>query len=218
MGLSLTTAPDLEPLTLDEAKTHLRVDAGDTSQDALISALIQAARESVESFTRRALVTQTWTMTLDRFPVRSAMVPSTSGASVYATTSGQASGITGAVIRLPYPPLQSVTSITYVDANGATQTLATAEYVVQTDTLPGQIALAYGKYWPTTRSQENAVTITYVAGYGAPSSVPARLRAAMLLILADLYERREATITGTIVAENPAVQSLLWSARFVEVP
>lgn len=195
MGLSLTSAPASEPVTLTEAKAHLR-ETG-TGQDTLITSLITAARRWCEQYQQRAYITQTYTLKLDGFPC-------------------EPEGITGPVILLPKPPLVSVTSITYVDGDGASQTVSASDYVVQTDTTPGQIALAYDDTWPVTRAQENAVTVVYVAGYGAAAAVPETVKAAIKLVLADLYRVRETSIIGTIETPNPAAVRLLDMDRYLE--
>lgn len=186
-SLTNTVAPAAEPLTLAEAKAHLRVDS--TSEDALITTLITVARQSAETFTRRALITQTWALKFDAFPDE---------------------------ITVPLPPLQSVTSIGYVDSDGAAQTLATSGYQVNTDTQPGRIKPAYGARWPATRADTyGAVTVTFVAGYGAAgSAVPEPIRQAMLMQIGHMFERRETSIAGTIIAQVPmATEWLLWPYR-----
>lgn len=183
MGLARTVNPAEEPLTLAEGKAHLRV--LHSAEDSLIGTYLSAAVSAVEEHLRRALVTQTWRLTLDRFPCGSAP------------------------IRLPRPPLLSVSAVEYVDGDGAAQTLAADLYQVRTDPLPGEVRLAYGATWPATRDEAGAVRITYVAGYGAAAAVPAPIRAAILLLLGDLYTGRTANIVGTIVAANPTVAALL---------
>lgn len=168
MGKTLFTAPSVEPVTLAEAKLHCKVDAAD--DDSLITSLITAVRLQAEHLTGRALVTQTWDVTLDAFPADS--------------------------LELPFPPLQSVASITYLDADGASQTLAGTEYQVITNELVGRIVPAYGKTWPSTRAQPAAVTIRMVAGYGLAASVPASIKAWMLISIATLYAQREAIMQG----------------------
>ena len=102
---------------------------------------------------------------------------------------------------VPKPPLQSITSITYVDEDGATQTLATSVYSVDAPTGPtcarGRIYPKYEQEWPTTRCEPGAVTVTFVAGYGTTgASVPARLKMGMLYDIGTLYEIREDHIIG----------------------
>jgi len=193
MRLSLVTAPTTEPVTLDEAKAHLRVDG--TAEDALITALIQAAREHVESQTGRALITQTWDGTLDSFPARGAIV-------------------------LPKPPLVSVTSVKHIDAAGAEQTMNPSDYSVEKPAGPhaqeGRILLGYGKSWPSTRCQSNAVTIRFEAGYGAADKVPAALKAAMLLAIGDLYQNRERQALSSMqFYENKSAELLLFPFRIL---
>jgi uncharacterized phiE125 gp8 family phage protein len=178
----VTTGPLQEPLDLAQAKAHLRVDSED--ENALISGLITTARQMVETFTGRVLMRQERDVILPGFtdPMR-----------------------LGA-------PLASVTSITYVDADGATQTLAPTEYLVIAPTAQpepaGFVTLAYDKSWPTTREQVNAVTIRAALGYATPDAVPASLRAAVLLLIGDLYENREAQ-SDALLSENRTLQRLL---------
>lgn len=181
-----TSDPAVEPVTVAEAKNHLRVDISD--DDALIGALITAAREMIEERSRRALITQTWRRNLDAWPAIS--------------------------LNLPRPPLQSVTSITYTDGDGNTSTVDSSIYSVDTDSQPGRVALAYDQQWPTvaTLATLNPIKITYVAGYGdAASDVPQRWKQAILLTVGHWYENREATVTGGgIPKELPlAVESLI---------
>lgn len=169
MGLKLVTGPAVEPVTLAEAKAHLRVTG--TDEDALVSALIVAARSFAEECTGRAFVTQTWDYVLDAFPC--------------------------AAFELPKAPLQSVTSVSYVDTDGATQTLDSGLYKVDAITDPGRIAPAYGETWPSTRAEENAVTIRFVAGYGLAAAVPQPIKQALLLMTGQQFEHREATAEGS---------------------
>ena len=189
-GLTLITPPATEPLTLEDAKLHLREDG--TAQDALITSLIKAAREHVEGFLGRALVTQTWDLTLDGFP-----------------SSGE--------VLIPRPPLVSVTSVKYLDAAGVQQTMTASDYVVDVAQQPGRVFLAYGANWPTIQTRQNAVVIRFVAGYGAAASVPESIKAAVKLLVGHWYENREAAIVGTSAAAVPmAVESLLWMERTPE--
>lgn len=172
-----------------DASLGAAVPSANTTLNPEISALIMAARDYVENFTRRALLEQTWRLTLDAFPAEDE-------------------------IELPRPNLLSVESVTYIDTDGASQPLATTEYEADTATLPGRIRLKYEKSWPSTRAQANAVTITFKAGYGASAaSVPEAIRAAIKLLIGDWFHNRRAAITGTIRSDNPAVERLLWPYR-----
>lgn len=183
MRLSLVTGPENEPITLDEAKLQTRRDHVTHDDRYLEDICIPAARDRGEKETERQFITATWELTLDRFP-----------ACRY--------------IELPKPPLQSVTSVQYVDEDGATQTLSTSLYTVDSPQGPacarGRILLKYDEEWPSTRCQENAVTIRFVAGYGDdPVDVPARIKMAMLLDIGSLYEIREDYIIGQGYTVSP---------------
>lgn len=197
-GLTLVTPPAEEPFDLAAAKLHLRED--DTGQDSIVSALITAARSYCESFLNRALITQTWDLTLDCFPYT------------------YRPGVDSNAIMVPRAPLQSVTSITYLDTNGTSQTLASTEYIVDPKQEPGRIVPAHGKSWPSAQDRVNAVVVRFVAGYGAAAAVPEKIKAAMKLLIGHWYENREGVVTGTITTEIPmAVESLLWQERIVNV-
>jgi len=184
MGLTQTAAPEAEPLTAAEAKAHLRVVS--TDDDTYIGTLIEAARARVENFLARQLISATWALTLDEFAPE---------------------------IVLPFPPFQSLTSIAYVDANGDDQTLSSSVYTTYLLNDVTRVIEDYNQDWPTTRTQRDAVTVTWVAGYGdAGSDVPASIRHAMLLVIGDLYEHREARLEVK-VEDNRAVRDLLWPYR-----
>lgn len=168
MALIRITAPAVEPLTLAEAKLHCRVDGSD--EDALITALIVAAREQAEHETGRALVTQTWELVHDVFPE---------------------------AFVLRRAPIQSVTSLKYLDsATGAEQTLDPADYLLDKDSEPGYVVPAYGKAWPATWPVPNAVRVRYVCGYGLGAAVPVAIKQWMLLAIGTMYAQRETLIAG----------------------
>lgn len=164
----VTVEPTSEPLTLLEAKLHLRVDHSE--EDSLISLIIRTARETAEKHTNRSLITQTRVLKMDSFPrCREIMLPN------------------GAV--------SSVTSISYIDQNEVAQTLSTDEYYVDVDSDIARIRVK--NYWPATFCKPNVVTITYVAGYGSAVSVPSAIKSAMLLLIGHLYENREQVVIGS---------------------
>lgn len=181
MGLTLTSAPAAEPLTLAEAKLHCRVDG--TDDDTLITALIVAARRLAEQQTGRALMTQSWKQTFDAFPA--------------------------AAIALDLPPLVSVQSVKYYDGDGNLQTLATTAYTVHTSAQIGLIAPAYGTTWPATQARLEAVEVAFTAGYGAAAAVPQEVKQWMLLQVGHWYANRESVNVGNIVNEMPYVGVLL---------
>lgn len=178
----------VEPLTADEARAHIR--AADPSEDStVIVPLIKAARNYVENVLNRALITQTWKLYLTQWPTQ---------------------------IELRRCPVAGVTSITYVDSAGDTQTLSTDVYAADTASEPGLVTLKYNQSWPTIRGDHMGIVVTFTAGYGAAgSSVPENIRHAMRLLVGHWYMNREAVVTGTIATNiGMAVESLLWSARW----
>jgi len=193
MALKLITPPASEPITLAEAKPHLRVDI--TDDDTLITNLIIAARQYCEKFQNRAYITQTWELWLDVWPEKD-------------------------YITIPLPPLQSVVHVKYYGTDDTEYTMDTADYFVDTKSEPGRVALAYGKSWPTTTLRPaNGVAVQFTAGYGdAASAVPETVKQAMYLLIGHWYENREATLAGTVSREVEfAVHSLLWQERIVPV-
>lgn len=186
-GLTLVTPPAAEPVSLAEAKQHCRVDTAD--DDALIAALIVAARQYVEAVTWRQLITATYDLALDGFP-------------------------RGPVIELPRPPLQSVTSVTYTDAAGVSAVLAPSDYLVDTTAFVGRLVLGAGRSWPAfTPRPVNAVVVRFTAGYGGAAAVPQAITQAILLLVGHYYEHREAAVTtagtGDFSRMPFAVESLL---------
>jgi uncharacterized phiE125 gp8 family phage protein len=175
MGLTLITAPAQEPVTVEEAKAHLRETSNDS--DELIRSLIIAARQYVEKRTARQLVTATWELSLDELQNQ---------------------------VELPLPPLVSITSVKYTNADGVVTTVATTVYEITSGLEPGFLRLAYNQIWPTDYlSFSDVWKIRYVAGYGAASVVPEAIKAAIKLYVAHLYENREPYITGSIVSDVP---------------
>jgi uncharacterized phiE125 gp8 family phage protein len=186
MSLKLTTAPTTEPITLADAKLHCRVDG--TDEDTLITELIIAARQYVEGLTRRPLITQSWTYYADDFDYDIELKAN----------------------------LQSVTSINYIDTDGNSQLLDTANYSVDTFADVGVVYPAYGLSWPYARCVNNSVAIEFVAGYGAAADVPSPITQAMLLLIGHFYQNRESVMVAVSVAETPmAVDMLLNPYRVV---
>lgn len=179
-ALQLVTPPAAEPVTAEELRVHLRIDeTGEAAEIADLKEKIAAARLDFEKATRRQLVTATWKLIVDRFP-------------------------TGRdELFLPLPPLQSVTSVRYVDPSGAWATMDSDDYIVSAYRTPATIRPAYGLSWPAFRCQPDAVEVTFVCGYGLAAAVPANVKNAVKLLAGTLYTQREDHITGTIVASLP---------------
>lgn len=219
MRLQSLSPPAVEPVTLAEAKLHLRVDIAD--DDAMITSLIKAAREFCETELRQALITQQWRLLLDSFPSAGGYY-NRAIREIWPSLGGLPSGLgfypgmvpnsTG-VIDVPKPPVQSIDAVRYYDVQGTLQTVPPTTYNTSLGT-PGRIQPAYSKVWPIARPTIDAVQIDFTAGYGdTADTVPGVVKPAMLLMVGHWYEHREAVVVGTIAATLAlAVQSLLGTA------
>lgn len=192
MSLKQTIAPTVEPVTLQEAKDFARIDIGE--DDDLVASLIVTARDLAETYCKRALVTSTWALKLDGFPSSWIYNPySVSSLGIrYSWESAiiqrQYFDLKRNAIVLPIPPVQSISSIQYVDTSGATQTLSSANYILDSNSEPARITPAYGLSWPDTRVQVGAVTVTFVAGYGLAIAVPAAAKTFIKMKVRQLYD------------------------------
>lgn len=198
MPLYLVTAPIYEPVTLEEAKAHCRVDHADDNE--YISSLIRVAREKLDGrdgYLGRAVVAQTWDWKLDRFDRR---YPE--GDVRHCSYSP---GCIPWRLELPLPPLQSVTSVKYLDADAVEQTLSSALYVVTgaNGWQPAQIEPATSQSWPTVYCRPEAIRIRLVCGYvpkdplSSPVvstdytlNVPEAIKLAIKIMVAAWYENR----------------------------
>lgn len=208
MDLILLTPPTSEPITLTEAKLHLRMDGGE--DDTLITALIQAAREVAETSTDRALMAQTWRLYRDCFPeygspyVRFSNLCQTSGWSLERQNSYRSGQI-----ELHKTPLTSVSSVKYYDIDGVLQTWSASNYVADTNREPGRVYPAYNVVWPTTRPMPHAVIVEFIAGYANAAAVPQKIKQAMLMMIANWYENREVMVGGIVNKVPLAADALL---------
>jgi uncharacterized phiE125 gp8 family phage protein len=211
--LQTKTGPTSEPVALADVKLHLH--ETDTVQESVISGMIQTAREQAEAFTSRAFLAQTFAMYLDGFP-NNCNLDYRVGNRIYPNICVMFSE--GQEITLPRAPVTSVDSIKYLDTTGTLQTLDPSLYLVdpQTDDDPVRILPAYGKTWPATRPQPNAVIIQFEAGYADAAHVPATIKLAMSQAVGDWYNNRDAVVVDSRVAvqELPnAAKALLWDYR-----
>lgn len=169
--------PAVEPVTLADAKEHLRVTEGD--EDDYISALVIMAREMCEEYQRRSYITAGFEFWLRAFP--------------------------GREIILPRSPLLSVTEVSYFTSDDTETIVDAAVYTVDDATKPGRIVLAESATWPTaTLRSSKGVKIAFTAGYGPiASDVPERMIHAIKLIVGNFFEERQPILTGTIAQELP---------------
>lgn len=160
--VTLVTAPANRLITAADLRAHCRID--DSAEDESLEQLIDSATEAAESYTWRRFVTQTWDQSFDAF---------------------------ANPLILKYPPVASVTSVTYTDANGDSQT-ASSSTLYETGKLNGLdvVRLRYGQVWPATRGHEDVVTVRFICGE-AVDDVPEPLKQAVRLHAAHFYENRE---------------------------
>ena len=187
---TLTTPPTTEPISLADVRIHLRIDTHE--EDAYITELVEAARNYVERYLDRSLITQTWTATFDTFFDDN--------------------------LILRHGVVASVTSVTYLDNDGVQQTLSTDVYELARENGRQLIRLKFNQTWPAHRVHMDNITVVYVTGYGVASDVPTAIQHAMLMLIGHWYENREAVLVGSIQTEyDLAVESLLSTYRYIEV-
>lgn len=182
------TPPAETPVSWEEADAHLRLD-GDVAQQPFVEALIQAATDHLDGYAGilgRALVTQDWRLDL---------------------------GFFGYPIRLPLAPVQNVgLEIKYWDTANADATVPPADYALHSDALGPYVELVSGASWPSAYARRDAVRVTFTAGYGDATKVPAPIKQAILLMVGDMYQNREGKIAGGVQI-NPTVDRLLTPYR-----
>lgn len=201
MALKLIEAPEIEPVTINQAIKHLNEYAPETVEteepaadpevpeepaaeetepeyglQEHIADLIATARETCEEYQNRAYLTQTWELWLD------AWLP---------------------IIDIPRPPLQSIESVKWHDREGTEHTIDPADYFADTNSEPGRILMNPGKPWPAGLRPASGICITFTAGHAETARVPRRIRQAILLLVAEWYLNREASsLTGKGGAEK----------------
>lgn len=166
MPLILLAGPAEEPVTLADARAQLRLDG--TEENALVTALIAAARAALEAETRRALMTQSWRLVLDAWPQ-------------------------GAV-RLPLAPLQAVIAVAIAGADGTMSTLDPESYDVAPAGDAPRLMPKAGAAWPQPALRLGGIAIDFTAGYAGAEEVPPPLRQALLMLVAHWFEDREAGV------------------------
>ena len=190
-SLTRTSGPEVEPVSVADAKQHLRVDS--ETDDLYIAGLISAAREWCEVYTDRTLVHTQYAMTLDTFPWE---------------------------IELPHPPVavaagNTATTITYTQNGGTTATLATTDYRVDRTAEPGVIRTVYAGTWPSHLIDRNSITVTWWAGYGADGTkVPKVVKSAILMLVGFWYEKRLAADQAAGTEAPFGVRALLDSIKW----
>lgn len=167
------THPNSEPLSLPTVKEWLKVDFD--ADDALISALITGSRQSVEKYTQLILLSTVIEQAYDQFSIITQSNP-------YAE------------MTLAWSPVVSVESVQYYDSNGTLTTLDSSRYIVDDYSKPSNITPAYNHIWPEVQTRKNAVIVRYTCGYANSDDIPQAIKTAMLLTIADAYEKRQDSV------------------------
>jgi uncharacterized phiE125 gp8 family phage protein len=163
-GLKVITQPASEPVTLEEVKSQLRIELDDTSYDDILEPLITAAREWCEGYQNRAYLTQTLEIALDDWPCAN-------------------------LVELPRPPLQSVTSLIYADADGVDTTWAASNYSVDEYSFIPRLVKNRNVSWPSVcLAAANGVKIRYIAGAEEAADVPRRVKQAIILLVTAWFD------------------------------
>jgi uncharacterized phiE125 gp8 family phage protein len=195
MKTVVVTSATGEPITLEDVKSQLRLELGQTNEDEFLEGLITAARQHVENITGRKLMPQTWTVYYDAWP---------SGKDNYDT------------IEIPYPPLRSIpsTGLVYTDSTSGSTTLSSTAWAADTVSEPGRLVLDYNDDWPTvTLHNNNPIAIEFNCGYSTAATIPGTIKQAVKMLIGHYYENRESvtgTPSGMKIEETPwAVKTLL---------
>lgn len=182
------SAPATEPITLQEAKSHLRLtQAADDSE--LSTVWIPAARAYAEQRLGRSAITQTWKVTLDRFPMVDGESISPPSMPIFPAESFLiGSGYSSGVISVPLNPVQSVTSIKYYDLTNTQQTLSPTLYQLDKARSPARLLPTAFNFWPMTYPRLAAVEVVVITGDGSNLAVNPLVRSAILCQIRHLYD------------------------------
>jgi uncharacterized phiE125 gp8 family phage protein len=186
MGLTIRSSSP-SPVSIEAIKSHCRI-SGPWDDDVL-PGFIEAATGYLEQATNTTLRQTEYTLVLDGFP-------------------------SGREIKLPRPPAIEVEAVNYIEPDGGSMVLDTADYIVDAASRPGRIVLRSGLTWPQTSNDAAALTIDYSAGYG---TLPPILRQGILLLAAYFHEHREAATDRTITELPLAIRSIIEMHSFPEV-
>ena len=180
--LFLKTAPSTTPVSLAEAKTHLRVTGSD--DDTYITTLIDVATQTAEEFLNLKLMSQTWVLYLDEFPDYFDLLIGTLKTA-------------------------SIGGIKYYNDSNVLTTLADSNYFIDEFHRPARVYFADDFTITDTFDRPNAVAVEFTLGFSTASNVPAPIRQAILLMIGTYYEIRQNVVTGTIATHIPQTSEFL---------
>ena len=186
-GLIINTDTTVLPVTVNEIKQHLRIDADNFDQDAELSMMLKSAITTLEEYTGRSFITKTYEWHLDKIPYAQEDYLSEG------ITTGPDMQMTQNYINLPKSPLVAVSSFTSYNDSDAATVFAATNYYVDTVSIPPKVVLRRSSSFPSGSLRvANAFKIIFTAGYGtAPKDVPEAIKQAINLYVSHLYENRE---------------------------
>ncbi len=191
MALVMRTGPAEEPLSVEEAKAHLRIDG--TAEDTLIASLILTSRLHIEAALGLALIAQGWTLVLDQWPK-------------------------DGTVKIPMRPVLGVGEVRVFDRDGNASVVPASDYQGDVVNTPARI-VSNGAGWPAPGQKINGIEIDFEAGYGAGAAdVPAPIKQALLMLVAHWYEHRDPLEIGSPSVVIPvAISNLLKPYRLVRL-
>jgi uncharacterized phiE125 gp8 family phage protein len=198
VSLVQTQAPTDEPLDIEQIKDFCRITADSAADDGLLEAMQITARQWVEN-KGVSLMPQKWKLCLDQFPT-----------SLQVLLRVALPFVVSSEIRMPRGPVTSIDSFTYVDQNGATQTLDASKYIWDPNSVPSKLFPPYGQAWPIGRRIPNAVQISYSAGYASVDVIPGCFKLAQLMLINHWNENRELFLENKTINKIPmGIEALL---------
>jgi uncharacterized phiE125 gp8 family phage protein len=175
-------APSSLPVSVAECKRHLRIYHSD--EDDIIELYLNAAishLDGAQGWLGRSIVAQTWSQQFDHFEC---------------------------TLRLDVAPVSEITALSYIDSQGVEQTVADSDYALINGGSAPEIRFHQTFAHPAVSQERPAVTATFLSGYGEDAEVPAAIKVGILLMVGDMYQEREAKVSGSLI-ENSAVSRLL---------
>ena len=204
LNLILNSPAARLPVELNELRAQLRLDDDQTLEDAVLFANLRTAAQACETFTGRALITQTWTLFRDTWPCEPG-----AGALREGFDEGVLQDRPARALPLPRPPLRSVVHVKTFAEDDSETLWPAANYFVDTASVPGRLAARSGQAFPTLGRAVNGIEVRFVAGHGdTPGDVPQQLRQGILQMAAHLFQNRGDAASDVAITVSGAAS--LW--------
>ena len=182
MDASVSAAGLVEPITLEEAKKHLKLEGVLDDEDDQIQRMIVASRRLAEGKTNRTITQREIVATFDDW---------------------------GCKMRLAKPPFIEIRSVEYIDSNGESQLMGVESYYALDGSEPAELAFIGGAPLPALAARRGAIKVRYIAGY-PEGEVPEDIKIWMLMQIGSMYTHRESVIAGVSVATLPEMYEQMY--------